>query len=112
MLTQSRKPTATELLKAMHSSWLLSPSANKTGNEDNGGDGSEPTDVTLDTPGTFANAFNKKCFKCGVKGHRASECPKENTLTAVRASQAKAEVLSRAIAISVESQDIWRVIVF
>ena len=60
ILIQSRKPTDTELLKAMHNSWLLSPSANKTENEDNGGDDSEPTDVALATPGAFANAFNKR----------------------------------------------------
>ena len=59
MLTQSRKSTATELLKAMHNSWLLSPSANKTGNEDDGGDDSEPTDVALVAPGAFADVFKR-----------------------------------------------------
>ena len=78
ILTQSQKPTATELLKAMHSLWLLSPSANKSGNEEDGGDDGEPNDVALATPGAFATAFNKKCLKFGVKGHRVAECPKNN----------------------------------
>ena len=66
VLTQSQKPTKTELLKALHSSWLLSPSSNKSGNDDVRGDDGEPADVALATPGAFATSFNKECFKCGV----------------------------------------------
>ena len=76
-MVHRRKPTTTELLKALHKAYLLSPHASK-GGEDADEDDSEPTDVALAQPGAFAKAFNKKCFKCNRKGHMAKDCTSSN----------------------------------
>jgi len=76
-MVHRRKPKTTELLKALHKAYLLSPHASK-GGEDADEDDSEPTDVALAQPGAFAKAFNKKCFKCNRKGHMAKDCTSSN----------------------------------
>jgi len=76
MLIQQRKPTATELLKALHNAWLLGPSSNN-GNVNSGADDADdgkPTDVALTQLGGFTKAFSRNCFKCGKKGHMAKDC--------------------------------------
>ena len=75
MLMMQRKPTATELLKALHNAWFLGPSLNNgNGNSgDDDADNGEPTDVALTQPGGFTKGFSKNCFKCGKKGHMAKD---------------------------------------
>ena len=76
MLMMQRKPTVTELLKALYNAWLLGPNSNN-GNDNSGdddADNGESTDVALAQPGGFTKAFSKRCFKCGKKGHMTNDC--------------------------------------
>ena len=66
--------TAEDLIEAMSENWRIGGGTSTTSKEV---DDSEPTDVALsDVPGAFAN---RKCFKCGEKGHMARNCTKTGT---------------------------------
>ena len=56
------------LIKAMHEKWRIGGG----GDED---DADEPNEAALTA---VSGTFNGICYKCGEKGHRAMNCPKNN----------------------------------
>ena len=119
MMMMQRKPTATELLKALHNAWLLGPSSNNgngnSGNDD--ADDGEPTDVVLAQLGDSLKHSVKTASSVARKGTWPRIAPQWAAATttmaaAAAAEKAKATVASKAIATSVANQAICCAIAF
>ena len=102
MLTIQRKPTATELLKALHNAWLLGLSSNNgnANNGDNDADNGNPTDVALAQPGDSQKHLVKIASSVARKGTWPRIAPKRAVATTTMAAatgKAKAAVASKQL---------------